>query len=195
MANLLQINLNRTWRAQDLMTQTTVECEAALCLVSEPAGIPTSPRWLASENKLSAVYILGGEANMPGLVTLYRRGVRCVAVSFRRVIFISRYISPNASLVEYWAFLDEVTDIIVSAQNRDILLVGDFNAHSFHWGSNNTSRKGELLGNWAAGLDLHLVNIGNVPTCVRRQGSSVVDLTWASAGLLGRIGNWKVRES
>lgn len=55
------------------------------------------------------------------------------------------------------------------------------------------STKGKLLEGWSAGLDMRLVNTGNVPTCVRWQGSSVIDLTWVSPGLLNRVGNWRVR--
>lgn len=40
--------------------------------------------------------------------------------------------------------------------------------------------------------DLKLCNVGGVPTCVRLQGSSVVDLTWALPSLLGRIIGWHV---
>lgn len=192
MANLFQVNLNRAWRAQDLMAQTVTEDDAILYLVSEPAGIPDSPRWFASENKLAAIYV-GGGTDMRGLATLYRRGERCIAISVRKMIFVSCYVSPNVSLLEYRTFLDELTDIIVSAHGYNLLLAGDFNAHSLQWGSTSTSSKGELLEVWVASLDMRLVNIGDVPTCVRWQGSLVVDLTWVSPGLLGRIANWRVR--
>lgn len=47
---------------------------------------------------------------------------------------------------------------------------------------------------WAVSRDLRLLNKGGVFTCVRPQGCSVVDLTWASFGILERISNWRVRE-
>jgi len=83
--------------------------------------------------------------------------------------------------------------MISGVRNRDIVLAGDFNAHSLHWGSSTTSPKGELLEAWTASLDLWLANIGDAPTCVRWQGSSVVDLTWVSPGLVGRVVDWRVR--
>lgn len=178
MANILQAHLNRAWRAQDLMLQTVAENDAIMCLVSEPARIPDSPRWYGSGNGLAAVYI--GRAAPLGLVSLHKRGVRYVAVSARKILFISCYVSPNVGLPEYRAFLDELSDVIINARNFNILLAGDFNAHSLLWGSGSTSLKGELLGNWAAGLDLRLANLGNAPTCVRWQGSSIIDLTWTS---------------
>lgn len=47
---------------------------------------------------------------------------------------------------------------------------------------------------WAATHDLRLANIGNTPTCVRPQGSSIVDLTWDSSGIIGQVNDWQVRE-
>lgn len=45
---------------------------------------------------------------------------------------------------------------------------------------------------WADQLDLRLVNEGNIPTCVRTQRVSIVDLTWSSPGLISQINKWQV---
>lgn len=47
---------------------------------------------------------------------------------------------------------------------------------------------------WAAECDLRIVNIGSVPTCVRPQGFSVIDLTWSTPDLIHEITNWYVAE-
>lgn len=47
---------------------------------------------------------------------------------------------------------------------------------------------------WAAGLDLFLLNCGNVSTCVRRQGESVVDFLWASPPTAMLVENWRVMD-
>lgn len=39
---------------------------------------------------------------------------------------------------------------------------------------------------------MKLVNQGNIPTCVRPQDTSVVDLTWTTSGLVERVKNWRV---
>jgi len=93
MARLLQINLNRAWRAEDLMTQMVAECESVVCIISEPLGVPDSPQWLASEDKLAAIYI--GKIVNPGFVTLFQRGMRYVAVNMSKTLLISCYVSPN----------------------------------------------------------------------------------------------------
>lgn len=80
---------------------------------------------------------------------------------------------------------------------RDTRLVigGDFNAKSLLWSAACTNRRGELLERWSAVLDLHLVNVGGSPTCVRPQGNSIVDLTWCSSHAVNLIGGWSVLES
>lgn len=41
-------------------------------------------------------------------------------------------------------------------------------------------------------MDLVLLNVGSTPTCIRAQGSSIVDLTWCSPDRASKIDSWKV---
>lgn len=75
------------------------------------------------------------------------------------------------------------------------LIGGDFNARSILWGSSITDKRGEYMCQWASALDVHLLNEPGVCTCIRPQGSSVVDLSWASAGILGSVREWSVFET
>lgn len=52
--------------------------------------------------------------------------------------------------------------------------------------------RGELIEEWANSLNLVLLNEGNESTCVRSQGDSIVDLTWCSYNLVGKIHDWRV---
>ncbi|CAK9813933.1 Putative 115 kDa protein in type-1 retrotransposable element R1DM [Anthophora plagiata] len=47
---------------------------------------------------------------------------------------------------------------------------------------------------WAAEMELHLLNRGSVATCVRPQGSSIVDLSLASTAAVRRVTGWRVAE-
>lgn len=76
--------------------------------------------------------------------------------------------------------------------NGNTIIYGDFNAHSVMWGSNRTNVRGERVEEWAAGLDLRLLNTGSEPTCVRPQGTSIIDLTWTTSDMLNLVGNWQV---
>ncbi|XP_071579936.1 uncharacterized protein [Temnothorax nylanderi] len=73
------------------------------------------------------------------------------------------------------------------------MVAGDFNAKSALWGgSPHTDQRGHVLELWAAGLGLCLVNTGRESTCVRRQGASIVDLTWANHLAERKIRGWRV---
>lgn len=74
----------------------------------------------------------------------------------------------------------------------EAIVGGDFNATSMLWSARSTNIRGDHVEMWAAGLDLRILNIGNVPTCVRLQGSSVVDLTWCTPRLVNKMSKWRV---
>ncbi|XP_019700581.2 uncharacterized protein LOC109504591 [Harpegnathos saltator] len=83
--------------------------------------------------------------------------------------------------------LDRVGDVARQCYPRPIVLAEDSNAHSTEWGCDprQEDSRGEALIDWAAGLDLLLMNRGLTGTYVRPNGESVIDLTcWTAA--LGR---------
>lgn len=124
---------------------------------------------------------------------LAKKGPRFVSIHCGPYLVVSCYVSPNIGMQEYNSFLDELSDALSSRVDR-IIIAGDFNAKASLWGSQSTNRRGLLLSKWAAERDLRIANTGHSPTCVRPQGSSIVDLTWVSPELLPLIGNWSVRE-
>ncbi|KMQ85745.1 type-1 retrotransposable element r1dm [Lasius niger] len=85
--------------------------------------------------------------------------------------------------------LVELRDAIRILGSR-VVICKDFNAKSVHWGSVYTNWRGDKVEEWAAEHDLRLVNTGSVPTCVRPQGTSIVDLTWSTLDIIGGIGQW-----
>ncbi|EFN60834.1 hypothetical protein EAG_00376, partial [Camponotus floridanus] len=109
------------------------------------------------------------------------------------IILISCYSSPNASLKEFQDMLNEIS-LIILKEKSNIILCGDFNAKSHMWSSKIEDRRGKELIELANMLDLRLVNVGSVPTCVRTQGSSIVDTTWSSADMISKVSRWRVEE-
>ncbi|EFN89486.1 hypothetical protein EAI_10384, partial [Harpegnathos saltator] len=75
-----------------------------------------------------------------------------------------------------------------------VVVAGDFNAHSEGWGCSPRQRdpRGEALIDWAAGLDLLLMNKGSASTCVRLKRESVIDLTWATPSADRLFREWMV---
>lgn len=94
------------------------------------------------------------------------------------MILISCYISPKKSQKEFFKTLREMKNNIRTLEKgKQVVIGGDFNAHSLTWGSKYSSNKGIRLVKWAKRNNLILKNSSSVPTCVRPQGVSVVDLT------------------
>lgn len=106
-------------------------------------------------------------------------------------MFVSVYISSNLGLPDFNAVLDELSGALSNRVDK-LIIGGDFNSKASLWGSRQTNSRGRLFVEWAVERDLRIANIGNTPTCVRWQGSSIVDITWTSSDLLSHIGDWHV---
>jgi hypothetical protein len=107
---------------------------------------------------------------------------------------VAVYVSPNSGLAAFGDFLDDVGESVKRCFPRQVLVLGDFNAHSTQWGNSATNTRGRWLTDWAAGLGLLLVNKSTASTCVAWRGSSVVGITWATSDLYLRIRDWRVAE-
>lgn len=129
------------------MLQHVAELGVDLCAISEPAHFPDSYRWYSSLNDLAAIYI--SDRNTTPNTSLICRNANFVAISFNDLYIVSVYISPNVSLVDYSAFLDDLTDFCVQ-WSRNLIICGDFNAHAISWGSPSTDSRGHLVEEWAA---------------------------------------------
>nr|XP_033188906.1 uncharacterized protein LOC117156201 [Bombus vancouverensis nearcticus] len=168
--------------------ETVRENEVALAAVAEPHRIPDSPNWIGD---------LDGSAGITwtsASCVLLDRGNGFVAVEWLGAAVVAVYVSPNIDLAAYGDFLDRVGECIRGCLPRQVLVLGDFNAHSTQWGNPRTNSRGRMLTDWAASLGLLLANRGSASTCVAWRGSSVVDITWATPELLRRIRDWRVAE-
>ncbi|XP_011173322.1 uncharacterized protein LOC105205617 [Solenopsis invicta] len=102
------------------------------------------------------------------------------------------YISPNISPENFENKIEEIGMVVRRLQPGWGLVAGDFNARSVEWGCPTTDTRGELLGDWAAALDLHVTNRGSVPTCVAARGSSIVYIAMGSPMAYGEVTGWSV---
>ncbi|XP_071640847.1 uncharacterized protein [Temnothorax longispinosus] len=192
MTTIIQVNLNKSRGAQDLLLHHAEELGAAVCVVSEPTRTPSSQQWFYSGNGLATLYI-SRIARHPAV--LLTKGRSSVIIKYGNICIASCYISPNTDYNGYSDFLDELTILCSSILNNHYLLIcGDFNAHATLWGSRSQNFKGDLLEDWVAQADVRLINTGNKPTFVSARGSSIIDLTWASPSLMKRIHHWSVRD-
>ncbi|XP_032690632.1 uncharacterized protein LOC116853607 [Odontomachus brunneus] len=187
---VIQLNVNRSWPAFDLMVQHMDEGASVIGIVSEP------PRrrqdvcdWFASGSGLAAIIVRNPV--VPLSCTLIRRGRDIVAVRFGDLV-VSCYVSPNSTRNRYLEFLDELGDVVGEVGGRSTLIGGDFNARSASWDPVATNWRGTLVEEWAAEKDLRLINVDVTPTCINPRVSSVVDLTWTTADLLKRLVDWSI---
>lgn len=188
--NFLQINLNGSGQAQDIMSQYAIERKIGVVCVTEPGRILIkNPHWCYSQNDMAAIYRSPTFCSEPGIVTCINRDF--VAVKFKNICIISIYISPNSG-TEY--FLESIHNLRSYCLECDCpyLICGDLDARSRFWGDSRENLRGRTVREWMSELDLRVCNLGNIPTCVRKLGTSIVDLTFGSAALISRIYEWHV---
>ncbi|KMQ88952.1 reverse transcriptase [Lasius niger] len=184
-------NVNRSRPSLDLLIQHAKETDVGVLLVSEPYSVPGSDNWFASGDGLASIYC---DANFTRRrCLLVKQGRNFVAVGCGDYLFISVYVSPRLGLRDFNSILDEISLVLSNRVDR-LVIEGDFNAKACLWGASRTNGRGRLMSIWAAERDLRLANIGNNPTCVRAQGSSIVDITWVSSDILPFVKDWRVEE-
>lgn len=189
---MLQTNLNHARHAQELLHQSMAELGISLAIIAEPYKVPTRhPHWFGStDGSVACTWRFAGE---DVTCSPLAAGDNFVAVSWDDMVIVGVYLSPRMNRAEFEAGLDRVEEFIRTQMPKPVLIAGDFNAKAALWGSDRPNRKGEILEDWAGALDLVCLNVGNQSTCVRAQGESIVDVTWASRSVARRTSRWQVR--
>jgi hypothetical protein len=116
-----------------------------------------------------------------------------VPLSLLAVTSLPTYVSLRGYYA-YEAYWDGVAHCIRGYLPCPLLVLGKFNARQRAWNDRLDNAQGETVLDWAATLDLRLLNRGFVPTCVRWQGESIVDLSWATPSALAMVSGWRVAE-
>ncbi|XP_063624757.1 uncharacterized protein LOC134796497 [Cydia splendana] len=173
---------------KDLLMQNLAEWGVALAAVAEPYTVPPRPNW-ARDGRVALVAPALGDV----LVSM-ERGDGFVAAKWGGIIVVGVYFSPNLPLNAFQRFLEDLEGVVRRAGQAPILVLGDFNAKSRAWGSPNTEPRGAEVEVWSAAAGLVLLNCGNAQTCVRWNGGSIVDLSFATPDLAARITEWRVLE-
>lgn len=188
--SFLQGNLNHCAASQNLFFQSVAQWSIHVSVICEPYRIV--PGWLGDLDDLVAL-ISRTSAGAPPL-TRPERGRGFVSAFVGDIMVVGGYFSPSRSLAEFEQYLLEVGALIDRVNPPLLLVCGDFNAKSTAWGSPQTLPRGETLEDWALERGLMVLNRGEADTCVRRQGGSKIDVSFASAALASRIRGWHVAE-
>lgn len=191
---ILQTNLNHARHAQELLFQSIAELEVGLAIVAEPYQVPQGDRhWLAATDDSVACHwrYAGGDVSAP--FSLAEAGVGYVAVKWDDCLVVGAYLPPRLNVREFEERLDSIAECIRRYLPAPVILAGDFNAKSALWGSAITNAKGNTMEEWANAVGLCCLNVGNRSTCIRAQGESIIDTSWATPIAARRIANWMVR--
>lgn len=186
----LQGNLNHCAGAQDLFLQSMLEWSIDVAVAAEPYYVPTRNNWAGDTDGMVAITVSASQQGLPFVVK--ERGSGFVTVTWGEMALIGVYFSPNKNLAELEEFLDELGAAVGRAGSNKILILGDFNAKSTAWGSPRTDVRGEEVEDWMVTSGVVILNRGSTNTCVRQQGGSIVDLSFASPALASCVENWRV---
>lgn len=190
-SDLLQGNLNHSAGAQDLFLQHLAEWEIGLAVVAEPYFVPNNhPQWVGDVDGSVAI-VAGGGAESPPLVRK-EAGRGFVAATWGEYAVVGVYFSPNRPLADLEAYLDALGPVVRRLAPMPVLVMGDLNAKSASWGSAVTDPRGRAVEEWALEFGVSPMNRGTTHTCVRAQGGSVVDVTFATPVAARRVRNWRV---
>ena len=184
---IVQINLNRSRLAQDMMVQNVSVLNADVVIISEP--FRQSDGWYNDVSGDSSVWVTGFAGKFSTQSTpLAAEGVAVAVVG--DLAFISCYCSPRKKPAEFGGFLDILEGIVADVRNecRGVVIAGDLNAKSPAWGGKVMDKKG------AACMEF-LARHGLIPTRLKERstfthhykGSSVIDVMAADRVTARRI--------
>lgn len=186
---ILQCNMNNCKATHDLMSQKLVELGIDIAIISEPYLKKGGGRWAVSRNGQTAIWVkIPQEADV---VQPTNEGI--VGVTLGDITFLSTYFSGNAPEEAYKRYLEELGNII---RGRKLTIVaGDLNAKSVLWGESGgkeTAEKERVAATEAfiAQHELIVANQGRVATCIRHNGTSIVDVTLTTEDV--DISDWRV---
>lgn len=186
----LQINLGNGREAQDLLLQKATEVNCDIVIISEPYWKPLSGNWYQDNTKRAAILLLNKNLIIDSVC---EENTGFVWITVNGVRIYSVYFSPNISMDQFTAGIDELESSIRSAKGK-VIIGGDFNSKSPEWNSGKLDKRGVVVSEMIASLGLAVFNNGNSPTFRRGQLNSIVDITMGSDSFLNSTMNWRVLE-
>lgn len=174
----------------DLLHQFIKEQKADMVVMAEPnKKIATQAHWITDDNIDVAIKIVN--RNIKTLKTGRAPGI--VWVETETFVMFGCYISPNVDIQHFTGFLSALRREMKD-HTKEILVGGDFNAKSHMWCSKVEDKRGEILAEWLGEEDLIIHNEGTVPTFVRGDSRSYLDITFSTRNIGKQIVNWRVLE-
>lgn len=188
---VLQVNINHSRATQDLAIQKSLEDMVGVLCVSEPYNILERDAWFSDNTNRAAIL---GFPRFCNKIKRVDQGDGFVAAKIEAGLIYSCYISPNSSREEYEQFLQNLSNSLTKQGRNPIIITGDFNAKHKAWGSKRENNRGQLVLEWIVQHKLIILNEGQIATCYRHNGESIIDLSLCTENISGNISNWRVHE-
>lgn len=187
---ILQTNMNRSYAAMTLLTETIRRKNIDIVIITEPhINSVDRNKWFFSEEINAVIRITANHKP-----THTGGGPNFVHVTWKDILIIACYCSPNREIEHLATTLYEISRLIKKHNNKKIIIAGDFNAKSVTWGEEKETARGKVMSEFISANDLILLNKIGVPTWQRRQSSSILDLTLYNNKFTRQQLNWKVSE-
>ena len=185
---IMQINVDRRVLTTDVILDRAKQLGVDLLLMGEPNKKAAKRNsWLTDDRVDAAIIAVNRELPVYGK----GRGEGFVWLELDEVVIYSCYCTPNVALEGFERYVDGLGDDLVR-HRKPVIVGGDLNAKAAEWGSPTEDPRGHVVMDWASGLDLSIVNRGDLPTFVRGEQRSYIDLTLCTADLAPKVRNWRV---
>ncbi|XP_031332840.1 uncharacterized protein LOC116163131 [Photinus pyralis] len=187
MIKVIQANINNSRAAFDLLIHTARERGVDLLVVSE-CGKTKHPNMVKS--RTGRVALIGTSES--ATINKVNSGRNYVWADIDGVVVCGCYFPPNDTIETFGDDLDELIKDL-RGRGKSFVVAGDLNAASTVWGCEKTNKRGNMVEEMAAVMDLMVVNEGNAHTFERGESRSIIDITLASGGSTNfNVRNWKV---
>ena len=199
----LQINLQHSWAATNNLVKT-IEAEGIdIICIQEPyvirnkvIGIPKKYKTLAQgEGRIRAAIVITNKIIDSILIRQLSDEDAVVAevvYNKLKIIIGSMYFDITRQIE---CDLNKIEAIMQQTTGTGTILAIDSNARSTTWHDHITNRRGRILEEFLASLQLHILNEdSNLTTYLSSRGSSNIDLTVTSNSILRAVEEWEVSD-
>ena len=89
---------------------------------------------------------------------------------------------------------DILRNLVEDSNSKKVeLIIGcDANSHNITWGSSDTNDRGKSLFDYIMTCNLMICNVGNDPTFITKNRREVLDVTFATKGIVYQLHAWRV---
>lgn len=196
--NILQVNLARSYKANQSLCNFQRDEDSDISLIQEPytlknriIGFPLKHRIVVAKQDPKTAIIVHKD-NFTVFPVFIESDVIAIKLKKgnREFLLINCYCPPNGDIN---AQLTKIEEILQKHKCADIIITGDFSARNEMWGSYTTDQRGEKVLELIVSNNLNILNKkDSPPTFKTSRAKGWIDLTLVSTALAKDINRWEV---